>query len=85
MISSRKQKNVDSALQKLRDQNLDVSGMVCHVGKTEDRQKLIDEVTWITLYSPMHLCLEIPFTSIIWTYDIFKKIMGIDHLFSGNS
>ncbi|XP_070574115.1 dehydrogenase/reductase SDR family member 4-like [Ptychodera flava] len=40
MISSRKQANVDKALEKLKSENLDVSGMVCHVGKAEDRTKL---------------------------------------------
>lgn len=43
MISSRKQKNVDAALQQLRSQNLQVSGLVCHVGKKEDRDKLLAE------------------------------------------
>lgn len=44
MISSRKQKNVDAALQSLRSQNLQVSGIVCHVSKEGDRAKLIEEV-----------------------------------------
>ncbi|XP_025115901.1 dehydrogenase/reductase SDR family member 4-like isoform X1 [Pomacea canaliculata] len=43
MISSRKQKNVDAALQSLRSQNLQVSGIVCHVSKEDDRAKLIEE------------------------------------------
>lgn len=41
VISSRKQQNVDSALEKLKNQGLSVSGMVCHAGVKEDRQKLI--------------------------------------------
>jgi hypothetical protein len=45
MISSRKQKNVDAALQELRRENLEVSGLVCHVAKLADRTKLIDEVS----------------------------------------
>ncbi|XP_038070206.1 dehydrogenase/reductase SDR family member 4-like [Patiria miniata] len=43
VISSRKQANVDKALKELRDANLSVSGMVCHVGKAEHRTKLISE------------------------------------------
>ena len=44
VVSSRKQANVDAAVEKLASQNLDVTGVVCHVGKQEDRQKLIDHV-----------------------------------------
>ncbi|GJQ67992.1 hypothetical protein Trydic_g16734 [Trypoxylus dichotomus] len=43
VISSRKQSNVDEALAKLKLQNLDVRGLVCHVAKSEDRKKLYDE------------------------------------------
>ncbi|GJQ66761.1 hypothetical protein Trydic_g10058 [Trypoxylus dichotomus] len=43
VISSRKQKNVNEALAKLKLQNLDVRGLVCHVAKSEDRKKLYDE------------------------------------------
>lgn len=41
IISSRKQANVDSALQQLKQQRLSVEGMVCHAGKKEDRQHLL--------------------------------------------
>jgi len=44
VISSRKQKHVDSALQHLKHQGLSVEGMVCHVGKKEDRQHLLQKV-----------------------------------------
>lgn len=44
MVSSRKQKNVDSAVMQLKKEKLDVTGMVCHVGKADDRSKLISEV-----------------------------------------
>ncbi|XP_059148915.1 dehydrogenase/reductase SDR family member 4-like [Physella acuta] len=43
MISSRKQQNVEKALAALRKENLNVEGMVCHVGKKEDRQRLFKE------------------------------------------
>ncbi|XP_033754783.1 dehydrogenase/reductase SDR family member 4-like [Pecten maximus] len=43
VVSSRKQKNVDTAIEKLRAKNLDVYGTVCHVGKKEDRASLIKQ------------------------------------------
>ncbi|XP_022094563.1 dehydrogenase/reductase SDR family member 4-like [Acanthaster planci] len=43
VISSRKQDNVDRAIKELKDENLSVTGMVCHVGKAEHRAKLINE------------------------------------------
>lgn len=44
VISSRKQSKVDKAVELLKKENLECHGLVCHVGKTEDRTKLIDEV-----------------------------------------
>ena len=35
--------NVDSAVSKLRSEGLNVDGVVCHVGKKEDREKMIKE------------------------------------------
>ncbi len=43
VISSRNQENVDAALDKLKSQGLSVSGMVCHAGVKEDRQRLIEK------------------------------------------
>ena len=45
VISSRKEKNVEEALQQLKSKGLEVSGCVCHVGKAEDRAKLLDLVS----------------------------------------
>nr|XP_060635984.1 dehydrogenase/reductase SDR family member 4-like [Anolis sagrei ordinatus] len=42
VLSSRKQANVDRAVAELRTENLSVSGLVCHVGKDKDRQRLIE-------------------------------------------
>ena len=52
MLSSRKIKNVESALESLRqEENVTVEGMVCHVGKDEDRKNLIKEVSlYITFF-----------------------------------
>ncbi|XP_048782092.1 dehydrogenase/reductase SDR family member 4-like isoform X3 [Lagopus muta] len=41
LLSSRRQHNVDAAVQKLRAQGLEVSGVVCHVGQPQDRQRLV--------------------------------------------
>lgn len=55
MVSSRKQKNVDAAVEKLTQENLDVMGIVCHVGKKEDRSNLISKVI-------QHLCYSLGYT-----------------------
>lgn len=45
VISSRKENNVSSAADKLRNSGFqNVLGLVCHVGKAEDRSRLISEV-----------------------------------------
>lgn len=43
VISSRKQAKVDQALENLRKDNLECHGLVCHVAKSKDRSKLIEE------------------------------------------
>jgi short-subunit dehydrogenase involved in D-alanine esterification of teichoic acids len=45
VVSSRKQQNVDKAVKALQNENLDVCGVVCHVGKKEDRHNLIQKVS----------------------------------------
>ena len=45
VVSSRKQQNVDKAVKALQKENLDVCGVVCHVGKKEDRSNLIQKVS----------------------------------------
>ena len=49
MISSRKQKNVDKAIEELQAEKLSVSGTVCHVSNPEHRKDLIEKVS-ITLF-----------------------------------
>ncbi|XP_076983262.1 dehydrogenase/reductase SDR family member 2, mitochondrial-like isoform X2 [Tamandua tetradactyla] len=41
VISSRKQSNVDKAVEALQGEQLSVTGTVCHVGKEEDRKRLV--------------------------------------------
>lgn len=43
LICSRKQKNVDEAVRTLANEGLDVKGVVCHVGKKEERDNLLNE------------------------------------------
>ncbi|KAJ7970754.1 Tropinone reductase-like [Quillaja saponaria] len=42
VISSRKQKNVDEAVEKLKIQGIEALGVVCHVSNSEQRKNLID-------------------------------------------
>lgn len=44
MVSSRKEANVEKTVKSLKAENLQVDGMVCHVGKAEDRKALIEKV-----------------------------------------
>jgi len=41
MVSSRKEDNVEKAVQQLQAEGLDVEGMVCHVGKSSDRAAIL--------------------------------------------
>ncbi|XP_007947381.1 dehydrogenase/reductase SDR family member 4 [Orycteropus afer afer] len=41
VISSRKQQNVDQAVAMLQGEGLSVTGTVCHVGKADDRERLV--------------------------------------------
>lgn len=41
VVSSRKQQNVDQAVARLQGEGLSVTGTVCHVGKAEDRERLV--------------------------------------------
>nr|CAB3237797.1 dehydrogenase/reductase SDR family member 4-like [Phallusia mammillata] len=44
VVSSRKQANVERAVKSLKDENLSVTGMVCHVAKKENRMALLDMI-----------------------------------------
>ncbi|XP_055989187.1 dehydrogenase/reductase SDR family member 4 isoform X1 [Sorex fumeus] len=43
VVSSRKQQNVDNTVATLRGEGLSVTGTVCHVGKAEDRERLVSK------------------------------------------
>ncbi|KAK1273964.1 hypothetical protein QJS04_geneDACA008063 [Acorus gramineus] len=42
VISSRKQKNVDEAVEKLRSRGIEAIGVVCHVSNAQHRQNLVE-------------------------------------------
>lgn len=45
VVSSRKEANVNAAVASLKNYGYNnISGIVCHVGKSEDRKKLYEEV-----------------------------------------
>lgn len=52
VISSRKQINVDRAVVSLRNENLPVCGVVCHVGNADHRRALVAKVCYISCSSP---------------------------------
>lgn len=43
IVSSRKKENIDKTVQELKSKGIEASGIVCHVGKREDRINLIKE------------------------------------------
>ncbi|XP_076662181.1 dehydrogenase/reductase SDR family member 4-like [Halictus rubicundus] len=43
VVSSRKESNVKKAVEQLKSEGLEVSGVICHVGKKEDRKNLFDK------------------------------------------
>ncbi|XP_074357424.1 short-chain dehydrogenase/reductase SDRA-like [Apium graveolens] len=43
VISSRKQSNVDEAVEKLKAKGIDVFGLVCHVSNAQQRKSLVDK------------------------------------------
>lgn len=43
VISSRRQKNVDEAVEKLKAKGIEVLGVVCHVSNAEQRKNLVDK------------------------------------------
>ena len=51
MVSSRRQESVQQAVEELKEENINVAGIVCHVGKQEDCTQLIQEVNMYNYYS----------------------------------
>uniref|UniRef100_A0A8C3WYD1 Dehydrogenase/reductase SDR family member 4 n=1 Tax=Catagonus wagneri TaxID=51154 RepID=A0A8C3WYD1_9CETA len=82
VISSRKQQNVDQAVAKLQGEGLSVKGTVCHVGKAEDRERLV--ATAVRLHGGVDILISNaavnPFFGNIMdvTEEVWDKILGIN-------
>ncbi|XP_052202092.1 tropinone reductase-like 3 [Diospyros lotus] len=50
VISSRKQKNVDEAVEKLRASRIEVLGVVCHVSNSQQRKNLIEKTVQVKIW-----------------------------------
>ncbi|XP_070360197.1 dehydrogenase/reductase SDR family member 2, mitochondrial isoform X2 [Equus asinus] len=59
VVSSRKQQNVDRAVAALQEEGLSVMGTVCHVGKAEDRKRLVAMILDVNLKSPVLLLSQL--------------------------
>ncbi|XP_075067379.1 dehydrogenase/reductase SDR family member 4-like isoform X1 [Mixophyes fleayi] len=82
LLSSRRQQNVDHAVQKLKGEGLDVDGTVCHVGKSEDRERLVN--TAVQKFGGVDILVSNaavnPFAGNILdsTEDVWDKILDIN-------
>lgn len=60
VVSSRRQTNVDKAVALLQSQSIQVTGTTCNVGKGEDREKLVQMVSPVSMNASEESS-EIPF------------------------
>ncbi|XP_012589471.1 PREDICTED: dehydrogenase/reductase SDR family member 2, mitochondrial isoform X4 [Condylura cristata] len=59
VVSSRKQQNVDRAVAVLQGEGLSVTGTVCHVGKAEDRERLVATILDVNVKAPALLLSQL--------------------------
>ncbi|XP_053451144.1 dehydrogenase/reductase SDR family member 4 isoform X1 [Nycticebus coucang] len=82
VVSSRKQQNVDRAVATLQGEGLSVSGTVCHVGKAEDRERLVAMA--VKLHGGIDILISNaavnPFFGNLMdaTEEVWDKILGIN-------
>ncbi|XP_045864298.1 dehydrogenase/reductase SDR family member 4 [Meles meles] len=82
VISSRKQQNVDRAVATLQGEGLSVTGTVCHVGKAEDRERLV--ATAVSLHGGIDILVSNAavnpfFGSLVdATEEVWDKILDIN-------
>ncbi|KAM9093133.1 dehydrogenase/reductase SDR family member 4 isoform X3 [Eschrichtius robustus] len=82
VVSSRKQQNVDRAVATLHGEGLSVTGTVCHVGKGEDRERLV--ATAVNLHGGVDILVSnaavIPFFGNLMdvTEEVWDKILDIN-------
>ena len=75
VVSSRKQANVDMAVKEMKKENVIVHGLVCNVGKKEDRTRLIEEViTWLRMHTHISsIRIKICTQTHIFTYKNYAR------------
>ncbi|XP_007447917.1 PREDICTED: dehydrogenase/reductase SDR family member 4-like isoform X1 [Lipotes vexillifer] len=82
VVSSRKQQNVDRAVATLHGEGLSVTGTVCHVGKGEDRERLV--ATAVNLHGGVDILVSnaavMPFFGNLMdvTEEVWDKILDIN-------
>lgn len=82
VISSRKQQNVDKAVNILQGEGLSVTGTVCHVGKAEDRERLV--ATAVNLHGGIDILVSnaavSPFFGSLMdaTEEVWDKVLDIN-------
>ncbi|TKC38202.1 dehydrogenase/reductase SDR family member 4 isoform X1 [Monodon monoceros] len=82
VVSSRKQQNVDRAVATLHREGLSVTGTVCHVGKGEDRERLV--ATAVNLHGGVDILVSnaavMPFFGNLMdvTEEVWDKILDIN-------
>ncbi|KAM8948841.1 dehydrogenase/reductase SDR family member 4 isoform 1-T1 [Lycaon pictus] len=82
VVSSRKQHNVDRAVAALQGEGLSVTGTVCHVGKAEDRERLV--ATAVNLHGGIDILISNaavnPFFGNLMdvTEEVWDKILDIN-------
>ncbi|XP_075425113.1 dehydrogenase/reductase SDR family member 4-like [Ascaphus truei] len=82
LLNSRKQENVDRAVRELTAEGLNASGTKCHVGKAEDREKLVE--TALKRYGKINILVcnaaVNPFMGPLLetTEEIWNKVFGVN-------
>ncbi|XP_066131148.1 dehydrogenase/reductase SDR family member 4-like [Saccopteryx bilineata] len=82
VVSSRKQQNVDRAVAALQGEGLSVTGTVCHVGKAEDRERLV--ATALDHCGSVDILVSVaavnPFVGSIWltSEEVWDKTLNVN-------
>ncbi|XP_075425117.1 dehydrogenase/reductase SDR family member 4-like [Ascaphus truei] len=82
LLNSRNQENVDRAVRELTEEGLNVSGTTCHVGKAEDRERLVE--TALKRYGKINVLIcnaaVNPFVGPLLetTKEIWDKVLGVN-------
>uniref|UniRef100_A0A3Q3AX60 Dehydrogenase/reductase (SDR family) member 4 n=1 Tax=Kryptolebias marmoratus TaxID=37003 RepID=A0A3Q3AX60_KRYMA len=78
VVSSRRQANVDKAVELLRSQSIQVTGTTCNVGNGEDREKLVQTCGGIDILVS-NAAVNPFFGSIMdTTEEVWDKILGVN-------